>query len=81
MTDANDFADLELCLSVLRGRARTMRGLTSDPQLRWDLVEAESLADVMIARNGQVGALALQANAAYLMNVLSAIEEKIGSHG
>lgn len=81
MFASNEFADSGSSLTGLRRRARTLRSLTSDAQLRWDLVEVESLADVMLARGAGLEAHAWRANTAYLTNVLDAIEEKVGALG
>jgi hypothetical protein len=66
-------------LQSLRGQARDLRGLTEDPELRWDLTQAEALAEVVISRQAGLSPLVLQAHVDYLANLLGTIRDQIGS--
>lgn len=66
-------------LETLKDQARDLRTLTADPELRWDLTQAEALAEVVISRQAGLSPLILQAHVDYLANLLGTIRERIAS--
>ncbi|MDZ4797231.1 MAG: hypothetical protein SGI92_03640 [Bryobacteraceae bacterium] len=81
MDSSKEVVDIGSRLMLLRQRAQNLRFSTADPELRWELVQAESVADVMLGEGMRFDLSILLANAAFLSNLLYAIEERIGTAG
>lgn len=62
-------------VEALRTRARELRSLTHDTELRWELAHAEALIEVLA--NPAIDPQTLQANMDYVSNLLSAISDRI----